>query len=169
MYIYIYIKIFFFQKILHTVLTGGIMHSQFVIDVVSYWDLDRKLILKTATKNVAHKAEHWSLQFGNSVVLLEFSNLKGRLEWEMKTFMYLYILKWLKALCGWISGLAGKLSLLIRNLAVLVRYKDATDPLVCLFKAHAVHYSTEWLHAMISKTIHRQCRSTADQVFLVAS
>lgn len=95
MFLFAHFLKFSFYKAIH-IFIYGIMHSQFVIGVLSHRLMIESSERKQEQKNVNHKAEEQRLPLSNWIVLLEFSNLKGRLGGEMKTFIYLYISKWFK-------------------------------------------------------------------------
>lgn len=91
-------------------------------------------------------------------MLLEFSNLKGRLGEEMKTLIYLYISKWFKD--DWTCR---KTYSLIRKLAVLLWYTDCQWSLSLLLQSsvlslfcRAVSFSTCW--SFIDGAAHLQTK-----------
>lgn len=94
----------------------------------TWWKIDSER--KQEQKNVNHKAEEQRLWLSNWIVLLEFSNLKGRLGGEMKTFIYLYISKWFKD--DWTCW---KTYSLVRKLAVLLWYTDCQWSLSLLLQS----------------------------------
>lgn len=120
------------------------------------------MVLKTRTKNVNHKAEEWRLQLSNWILLLEFSNLKGRLGGEMKTFIYLYISKWFKD--DWTCR---KTYSLIRKLAVLLWYTDCQWSLSLLLQSSVLSTFQQSSFIQCLLKLYRWCRSPPDKVLLI--